>query len=323
MNDLAEFLQQVDLLSSLNKDEINRITHYFNTVNIGKNETLFEQGDEGNALYIVKEGKVISTIKLPDGNEQKVAEFESGDFFGDMSVIEQAPRSATCKAIEDSTLYEINEKEFFELMDINPGIAIKIMHRMLNTITSRLRNANEFVVDMVQWGEDARTRAITDPLTGVFNRRYLDDSIDNFFKSAKKNNNPLSVVMIDLDYFRLINDNYGHDVGDEAIIEIVKVLKDNVREKDIIARYGGDEFTILLPETSFNDGRHVAQAICKKVANLTMLKKFDGPVKNLSLSMGMASYPKNAKSLKTLRGKADKALYNAKENGRNQVFCAT
>ncbi|MFC1670261.1 diguanylate cyclase [Spirochaetota bacterium] len=323
MNEQADFLKQVNILSSLSKNEINKIINYFNTVNIKKGEILFEQGDEGNAMYIVKEGKIISTIKLPDGKEQQVAEFGRGDFFGDMSIIEQAPRSATCKATDHSSLFEIDEGEFFGLMDLNPNIAIKIMHKMLNIITSRLRNANDFVVDMVNWGEDARTRAITDPMTGVYNRRYLDDSIDDFFKTAKKKNEPLSVVMIDLDYFRQINDNYGHDIGDKAIIEIVGVLKNNTREKDIIARYGGDEFTILLPETSHNDGRQVAQNICKKVANLDMLKDFDGPVKNLSLSMGMASFPKNAKSLKTLRAKADKALYNAKENGRNQVFCAT
>ena len=322
MTGQAEFLQHVNILSTLTMNEINEILHYFNIVDIKKNKTLFEQGDAGDAMYIVIKGKVISTINLPDGNVQKIAEFEKGDFFGDMSIIEQAPRSATCKAIENTSLFEIDEKEFFELMDKYPDISIKIMHKMLSIITFRLRNASEFLLDMVQWGEDARNRAITDQLTGVYNRRFLDDAIDDFFRTAKKKNKPLSLIMIDLDYFRDINDHYGHDMGDKAILVIVDTLKKNLREKDIIARYGGDEFTIILPGTGPEDAEEISNNIRKKVHEIDLLKKLKGPVKKLSLSMGASSYPYCAKSLKVLREKADKALYQAKEDGRNRVVCA-
>jgi diguanylate cyclase (GGDEF)-like protein len=321
MEDDIKFLQSVEILSQLTKEELKTIKKCMKFIQISSGNVLFHQGDEGRELYIVKSGKVAICIKLPNGDEHILVQFSPGNFFGDMSIFENAPRSATCRIISDSTLFSLLDKYFFDLMKDNPKIAIKIMYKMLNVITQRLQNTGGFLTDMVRWGEDASKRAITDPFTGCYNRRFLDDKLDDFFTTAKNNQQPFSLVMIDLDYFRQINEAYGHEIGDKTILEVVNVFKEYLREKDVIARYGGDEFTVLMPETPLKQAEEVAKTICKKVSNLTLLEGLNGPIKTITLSQGIAAFPESSEELKELKEKADKALYKAKEDGRNRAVC--
>jgi len=318
----AEFLHQVDIFSQLTVPEINSIIARLHFIDIDGGETLFREGDEGNELFIVKSGKVAITIKLPSGRERELREFESGDFFGEMSIFENAPRSATCYAKQKSQLFSFHKKDFFELLESSPSIAITIMYRMSNITTERLRNTSEFLSDMVLWGEKARKRAITDELTGVYNRHFLEDSLENLFRTAKSRKRPISLVMVDLDHFRAINEYYGHKTGDRIILAVVDVFKKHLRKRDIIARYGGDEFTVIMPQTGLKEAQGIAEKICTAVARMDILKDPDCPLGRVTTSQGIAAYPDHAKDLKTLREKADQALYKSKEGGRNRVCCA-
>lgn len=322
MENSAEFLGQIKIFSLLESDEINKIIKYFKTHDIGKNEILFNEGDSGNDLFIVKSGVIASTVTLPDGGQRAIASFEAGNFFGEMSIFEKAPRSATCSCDEKCSLLSLHEKDFYEIVEKYPDIAIKIMYRMLNITTQRLRNTGEFLSDMVTWGESASRRAITDEMTGAYNRRYLDDAIISQFEKAVKNVTPLSIIMIDLDYFRQINESYGHGTGDRMIIEVVKIYNKNLRKSDMLARYGGDEFTVLLPETDLKKAAEIAENVRVEVERLDILKEFNGPIKQVTLSQGISSFPESADNLKKLRELADQSLYTAKEQGRNRVVCA-
>jgi diguanylate cyclase (GGDEF)-like protein len=265
---------------------------------------------------------VASSILLPTGKEREIARFSSGDFFGEMSIIEKAPRSATCATCEDSVLLSLHENDFYRIMDLYPDIAIKIMYKMLNITTQRLQNTSEFLSDMVHWGEEASRRAITDELTGVYNRRYLDDALIQHFETSRNTGRPLSLIMVDLDYFREINENYGHETGDKVILGVVEVFRQCLTKKDIIARYGGDEFTVLLPGSGAEDACAMAEKVRAGVEALTLLEGMNGPVKRVTTSQGVASYPVNGDDIKSIREAADRALYQAKEEGRNRVICA-
>lgn len=322
MTSLTEFLQKVDVFSLLTSEEIDKIVDYLKYIEIGKGEKLFKEGDEGNELYIVKSGRVVISIRLADGKEREIAEFKSGDFFGEMSIFESAPRSATCCIKEKSCLLTMQEGGFFQLIKHFPDIAIKIMYRMLNITTQRLRNTGEFLTDMVLWGEKARKRSITDELTGVYNRRFLDNALEDCVGASRNTGKPVSLIMVDLDWFREINELYSHETGDQIILGVVEVFKKYLRESDIIARYGGDEFTVILPETGIDEARIIADKICDEVGKLNILESLEGPINNVTTSQGIAAFPETAKDLKTLREKADRALYRAKEEGRNRVVCA-
>jgi diguanylate cyclase (GGDEF)-like protein len=320
--DTAEFLKKVDVFSLLDPGEIGKIIKSFHLIEVEQGKTLFKEGDDGNELYIVKSGKVAVSIRHSDGVEREIVELKEGDFFGEMSIFENAPRSATCLAKENSVLLMMEEEDFFKLIKSYPSIAIKIMYRMLNITTKRLRDSSGFLTNMVTWGEKARKRSITDELTGVYNRRFLDDALNDYFEAANNSEKPLTVVMADLDYFRDINEMYGDKTGDQMLLAAVEVFKKVLRKEDIVARYGGDEFTFIFPETGPDEGLELAEQVRSEVEQLKILEKKKGPIRKVTTSQGLASFPDNAGDLKTLMEMADKALYQAKKDGRNRVACA-
>jgi len=319
MDKTVDFLQKVDIFSLLEPSEIDSIVDCLNTHEADEGQTLFEQGDEGRQLYIVRSGRVGISIRLPNDSDREIAEFREGDFFGEMSIFENAPRSATGRTKEKSSLLTLYEEDFFRLMEQFPYIAIKIMYRMLASITGRLRNTGEFLSDMVRWGETARKRAITDELTGVYNRRYLDEALKDRFSASQREGRPMSLIMVDLDYFREINEEYGHTMGDQVILGVVEVFKKNLRDTDIMARYGGDEFCVILPRTDLKEALDFAEGIRLQVSELDILSKANGSITRVTMSQGVASYPENAGSLEELKEAADQALYTSKENGRNRA----
>lgn len=317
--DIADWLKDLDIFSLLTDIEIPLIQKYLTPIDIPAGKTLFREGDEGNELFIVKSGKVAITIGLSDGKQRELREFSRGDFFGEMSIFENAPRSATCIAKERSSLYSLHEKNFFEIMGSSPLTAIRIMYRMSNITTERLHHTSTFLSDLVRWGEKARKRAITDELTGVYNRHFLEHSLEELFVSSRKGKKPLSLIMVDLDRFREINERYGHKTGDRIILAVVEIFKKNLRKSDFIARYGGDEFCVVMPHTGLEEAEETAWKICREVEGLCVLKDSGGSNEKVTTSQGIASYPESAQDLKALRQKADQALYRSKEGGRNRV----
>ncbi len=162
----------------------------------------------------------------------------------------------------------------------------------------------------------------TDHLTGIFNRRKFESVLAEYLKLAYRYNRPLSLVMFDADYFKEINDNYGHQIGDGVLVELVKLVKTNLRETDLFARIGGEEFMILMPETNLAYAKAKAESLRKLIEENTF--KF---IYRLTCSFGVIEYgekdnqdkAKGKDIIGSLVGRVDSALYRAKENGRNRV----
>lgn len=319
MTENASFLSSVQIFRDLSTSEREELIKLLSDVSLEEGDVLFRQGDRGDELFIVREGTVASTVDLPDDQQLEIATFNAGDFFGEMSIFDSAPRSATCHAKERSKLFRLPGDTFHDLMRNDPDAAIKIMYEMLSITTQRLENTSQFLSDMVQWGEEAQKRAVTDQFTGLFNRRFLDQAVEEQVRKAKKNNTPLSIVMLDLDHFNDINNEYGQDVGDEVILAVVPVFNKHFRETDIVSRYGGDEFTILMPDTTAEAAYNVCSRICKEVAQLPILKNRGGAIEQVTTSQGIAALSENVRSVAALKEHADQALYQAKERGRNCV----
>ena len=154
--------------------------------------------------------------------------------------------------------------------------------------------------------------AIKDEKTGLYNNKFFETTFEMEFEKAKRGYEKLSLIMIDIDFFKKINDTYGHIKADEFLKRLGKILKKQIRKSDIAARFGGEEFFILLPETSLEKAKKFASRLKKAINSDRILKKH-----NLTISGGITQYKKGDTKNK-LKKRVDTALYQAKENGRNR-----
>lgn len=161
-------------------------------------------------------------------------------------------------------------------------------------------------------------QALRDPLTGLFNRRYLAEIFSKEMSRAQRSGYPISVILADIDHFKLVNDTYGHNTGDEFLQAVANVLTSNSRESDQIYRYGGEEFLLLMPAMDKDLAYRRAEELRIKCSQIRIAYE-DGCLLNISISFGVASYPIDGLDMSEVIDKADKALYQSKQKGRDQV----
>ncbi|HEX9302856.1 MAG TPA: diguanylate cyclase [Thermoanaerobaculia bacterium] len=166
--------------------------------------------------------------------------------------------------------------------------------------------------------ETLRGLSIRDPLTGLFNRRYLEESLDRELRRAERRSLPVAILMLDVDQFKHFNETFGHEAGDLVLKEVAMLLKRNSRAEDIACRYGGEEFTLILPEMTLEHAKERAQQINEAVRQLRVLQgqQFLGPV---TISVGVAIFPTDGSNARDVLRAADGALYRAKQCGRDRV----
>jgi diguanylate cyclase (GGDEF)-like protein/PAS domain S-box-containing protein len=184
-----------------------------------------------------------------------------------------------------------------------------------------LKRANEElklrVAEVQQLQDELRELAIRDHLTGLFNRRYLNETLVREIARAEREKDPLSVIMTDIDHFKMINDTYGHPVGDKFLVEVASLMRSHARGSDIVCRYGGEEFLLVLPGTPMDIARKRAEEIRKKCSEIVIWHE-EKDLK-ITMSFGLAIYPIHGKDAEEIIIKADKALYHSKHTGRNRV----
>jgi diguanylate cyclase (GGDEF)-like protein len=166
-----------------------------------------------------------------------------------------------------------------------------------------------------------RQQSIRDPLTGMFNRRYLEETLDREILRAGRNQQTVGVIMLDIDHFKLFNDTYGHQAGDAMLTALGHFFSTHVRGEDIACRYGGEEFILLMPGASLEITKQRAEELLEKVRFVNVT--FQGQsLRTITLSMGISIFPQNGSNGEALVQRADQALYRAKAAGRDQVVVA-
>jgi two-component system C4-dicarboxylate transport sensor histidine kinase DctB len=193
-------------------------------------------------------------------------------------------------------------------------LALRQSHEALSQANESLKQRNG---ELETLSEELRLKSITDPLTGLFNRRFFLDTASKLVSAANRHNLPLSVMMIDVDHFKQINDLHGHLAGDRILLTLACLYTEEMREVDVLARFGGEEFIVALPYTDALTAQIVAERIRAKVMNHSI--EIDGKTVRVTISAGISQYRSNEGSIKEAIQRADKALYEAKECGRNRV----
>ena len=169
--------------------------------------------------------------------------------------------------------------------------------------------------------EALKQQSVKDPLTQLYNRRYMSDSLEREFARCRRAQWELSVIILDVDHFKLYNDKFGHDAGDKVLKELAEFIRLNTRQEDIACRYGGEEFLLLMPGATQEEARERAEELREGVKRMN-IRHQGRRLGNVAISAGVASYPLCGESETTLFKSADQALYQAKENGRDQVCLA-
>ncbi|MGP1454339.1 MAG: GGDEF domain-containing protein [Treponema sp.] len=304
-------LQKTALFSQLTEQQMAVVVSALFYSEVEAGQTLVYEGEIGSELFIIAEGSISISVKSEKENIE-LGRFHAGDFFGEMALLEQIPRSASCTALENTACFMLKAVDFSRIIETEPAIAVSILQQMLTSTVSRLLKTNSVLTQVIQWGNDAKKRAITDPFTGLFNRRYLDENIKSLLQHTE--NAGVSFAMVDVDRFGTLNKTYGSTFCDNLLLSITEVFKTSFPARDIIIRYGGDEFCFIIYGDA-DAALTACQLVCK---NVYALRFSEHPELAVSCSIGLArSVP--AESPQQLLKRADDMLYNAKEQGRNRV----
>ncbi|MDB2562462.1 GGDEF domain-containing protein [Sulfurimonas sp.] len=217
------------------------------------------------------------------------------------------------------SLYEIlpYEELIIHIFILFASFTMGLVGGYIMEFYARFNFENELDIEEMQ--KELRKQANNDYLTNLYNRRYFNEIAQSFMKIAKRENTSMSLIMIDIDDFKNINDTYGHTIGDQVIKLLASLLKSHTRESDIASRFGGEEFVILLPSTSEKGALKIAENLRSVVASQNVKISNDKYIK-FTISLGLSSMKNNEDNLiSDILNRADKALYEAKENGKNKT----
>lgn len=255
----------------------------------------------------------LSTVgeMLNDEVEQIVGMIEAS--IGITCGVEQDLADASRKlavAIDRDTLRSIVEAVLSSTKDVEQENA---------KLGNRLKQSHEQISELQEHLATIRTQALTDPLTGLANRRHFDAQLVEALAEAQQADGTLSLLIADIDHFKQFNDTYGHLLGDQVLRLVASVLSQNTRGQDLVARYGGEEFAIILPDTKIDDAIEVAKNLCGLMASREVRKRGSGDhLGRVTLSIGVA-HRHSGETAQALIEAADTCLYAAKKAGRNRV----
>jgi diguanylate cyclase (GGDEF)-like protein len=259
-------------------------------------------------LFLVLSGTL--EVYLDAAQITPVAVIQAGHAVGEISVIEGRPAIAYVVTAEPARLLAIDEESFWNLVNTSHAFAINL----ITLLAQRMRANNRQLSESVQRSKTLEREANTDALTGLLNRRWLENSLPRFVARHTHAQKPLSLLLLDIDHFKRFNDDFGHAVGDQVLALVAQTVEKSLRPTDLAARYGGEELVVILPETPLEGARIAAERVRASIGN----SKLAGVPRQITISIGAATLADGEGAEEVLK-RADERLYLAKERGRNRV----
>ncbi len=290
--------------------------------------------DAAGLFFNIKDGKTkkLLYLDLKDNFASAfVVEKFKRDFFAAISELELDKNEFVCEIVRDNPESEnkILSPASIATEHIIPfvfegnllgGIAFYSKNKTDYTqipFYDSFKNELSALLKMKYLYSEVEILSVTDGLTGLYNRRHFEYNIEREFLRAKRYKNDLSIAILDIDFFKNVNDTYGHQYGDYVLKEVAELMKESFRKTDMLYRYGGEELVIIMPETPLENAAIPADRLREKISEYNFM--YNGVKTNLTVSIGVASMNSNFNNQKEIIETADKALYNAKQTGRNKV----
>ena len=266
-----------------------------------------------------------SVVLVRNKNHGYIGVVTDADFTHKVAVKEYSVNTTTIESIMSAPIKAVDGSMF--MADANGIIRQSGIRHLAVTENGEfigLLSAMNFFEYYKDVEEHLSNLAIHDGLTGIYNRRYFDETLAREWKRTMREKAPLSLIMLDIDYFKKYNDTYGHQAGDECLRQVATTISGALRRPaDMAARYGGEEFVVVLPNLKLEDSAKFGETIRAKIESLKMEHKQSDANPFITVSLGIASVvPSSISSYEELVGAADKALYSAKNKGRNRVCVA-
>ena len=303
-------IAQTRLFTGVSFDAIERLMEHCSVIEVPEGVVLIEPGKPNDNLYVLLEGQVDVHLTTPD--QPFNLRLDQGECVGEMSLIEACEPSAYVVVSAASRMLVLSRDTMWSLINASHALA----RNMLITLSGRVRKGNDAVRDSIHRQSEFESLAFVDGLTGLHNRRWLDQAFRRQVERGQRDGKPLAVLMLDIDHFKRFNDTYGHLAGDRALRAVAMTLNDNIRPGDLLARYGGEEFALLLPDTAREQSLAIGERLRRAVANQGSRHMTGQPA--LSVSIGETQL-RNGDLLEHLLERADDALYSAKTAGRDCV----
>ncbi len=305
-------LQGLELFQGVQPDDIQDLLQRCDRRDVAAGELLLSPGASNEHVFIVLSGSLNVHVGSPD--TPVLATMESGACVGEMSIIEDRDPSAYVIAAEATHLLVIHQTILWEMVDASHAFA----KNLLVVMSERVRSHNKIIAESYGELRKFERHATTDGLTGLGNRHSMEESFPREIARCKQDELPISLIMIDVDHFKEFNDRFGHIAGDRVLTAVSRILSLQFRSRDVLIRYGGDEFAILLPQVDADGAFTIADRVRVCVSGDTADGSDSLIQIPIRISMGVAELAEN-ETLDDLIRNADAALYRAKRAGRDTV----
>jgi diguanylate cyclase (GGDEF)-like protein len=302
-----------DLLTDVPLGVLESILPHCQLVELAEGQTLIERGQRNEHLYLVLRGRL--RVQLDDGHLPHYLAIGPGECAGEVSVIDGRGASGSAIAIEAVRLLRIDRETMWYLVGATEAAA----RNLLLIFSGRMRRDNDLLIASLRQRREFERMATVDGLTGLHNRRWLDDVFPRQMERCLRTNLSASLIFADVDNFKAFNDRHGHLTGDRVLQHVATVLATCLRPTDLIARYGGEEFAALLPGAGLEQAELVAERLRDAVYRTHLAVEIESEAKaTVTISLGIAQL-QPGDTLAMLGAAADAALYRAKSDGRNCV----
>ena len=305
-------LAGIELFHGVCPDDVQELLQNCDRCDLATGELLLSPGTENENVYVVLSGSL--NVRVGSDDAPILATVEVGACAGEMSIIEDRDPSAYVNATEPTHLLVIHKDILWNLVNTSHEFS----KNLLVMLSERVRINNQFIAESIGIWRKFEKHATTDALTGLSNRHAMEEIYPREINRCLQDAQPVSLIMVDVDRFKPFNDKFGHVAGDRALATVAHILQHQFRPRDLLVRYGGDEFCVLLPGVGEQEATEIADRVRQLVCGSTESGKdslIQGPV---AVSMGVAQLDSHG-TLESLLKAADAALYRAKDSGRNAV----